>query len=1133
MKSLNFLLLFFISSIAFAQDTLVVQTFTWDSTSRAEVFDFPDNPGETYRKILMKYNMRCHDAAVGNGAVGCREWDYHCNTIITDSTRVDSVKATHPTHVISNYDEDTYDYSLSPTYNYTEYLQYEVNFPSGQTGEEFTFNDDQDLTYDLGASDGNIRMQTLISADRLLASGITAGPIEGLKLFAEGNSSVPFLRVRMKTLDNNLSMLNSEEPILDDLSQHYFLSTEVVDGENHLKFYQPFEWDGSSSILIDLSYTSETPVNLKLASGIQAASSTIISDNSEGYVNFTGSDQFEVDPSAFEQVDSIITISFWARGAASLPANTFAFEGVNANNVRQASVHLPWSDANVYWDCGNDGSGYDRVSKGSFTTEFRDVWTHWAFVKNAKLGVMAIYQNGEQWVYETGKFKIMDIERFVLGTSNNNTTGYLGDIDELRIWNTDLDRQTIADLMHTPLSVNHPYHSALVADFDMDEFSGNMISSEISNAIATSPSSVNWRKYRGKDKRESFHITDLNPKISLVQGDFSQDIIEHIVLDSTLNATNRIISYTIIDNNLVPVDTIFYYPGGQTQVFDEDGELIRLIDANMDGQIEISNLNYFNKWPGRVEILSFITPYGNGLDLGPEGKTFTIDVTDYAPILKGKKRMSIEGVGRNQEELDIKFLFIKGVPHAHINELTQIWPVAPASQLWSGSTSFAIEEDRFYEPRNIMIPADAGYVKLKSAITGHGSSGEFDQKTHYMNINGGFEEAIYSVWKECADNPVYPQGGTWIFDRAGWCPGMATDVNEFEIAPFLNLGEMNEFDYGITTTPGGSQDYRVNNQMVIYAPANFNVDAELYDIINPSKKTEYARRNPSCNNPAFIVRNTGTEVINTLSIEYGLEGGQKKSYDWSGNIRYLESKEIELSVLDHHFWESSTGDFYIEILSVNGEADEYADNNKMTSEYSAPFTSAKALKLDLRTDNKPSDTRVKVFNSAGDEVLSFFGLGANQTYSWDLDLPGGCYTMQVQDFGDDGLDFWFFPANGLGWIRLTEDNLPAVSFDPDFGGDLYFDFIINGTTGAEENLIPQSLAIHPNPVSDELQISWFTQSSIEGTVQVIDHTGKLITQTKLISREGFSLNTSDLIAGMYYLRIISEAGEQHRKFVKI
>ncbi|MEZ4985339.1 MAG: hypothetical protein R2795_09935 [Saprospiraceae bacterium] len=68
----------------------------WQDDVRSGYFTFPANEGQTYEKILMRYNMRCHDAAIGSGNVGCREWDYSCNTFITDPTRVDSARDTPP-----------------------------------------------------------------------------------------------------------------------------------------------------------------------------------------------------------------------------------------------------------------------------------------------------------------------------------------------------------------------------------------------------------------------------------------------------------------------------------------------------------------------------------------------------------------------------------------------------------------------------------------------------------------------------------------------------------------------------------------------------------------------------------------------------------------------------------------------------------------------------------------------------------------------------------------------------------------------------------------------------------------------------------------------------------------------------
>ena len=89
-----------------SQDIIAVQALTWDSTTRSMMVPFPDIPTDQIEKIEMVYNMRCHDAAVGSGNVGCREWDYSCNTFITDSSRVDSFISYHPDYYIPNYSEE-------------------------------------------------------------------------------------------------------------------------------------------------------------------------------------------------------------------------------------------------------------------------------------------------------------------------------------------------------------------------------------------------------------------------------------------------------------------------------------------------------------------------------------------------------------------------------------------------------------------------------------------------------------------------------------------------------------------------------------------------------------------------------------------------------------------------------------------------------------------------------------------------------------------------------------------------------------------------------------------------------------------------------------------------------------------
>ena len=102
----------------YAQDTTIIQTLQWEDNFRAQYYDFPDN-NQSYRKILMYYNMRCPDAAInpGDNSQGCGEWDYSCNTFITDSTRVDSSKASHPSHLITNFSGDLFNYTTQEKTN--------------------------------------------------------------------------------------------------------------------------------------------------------------------------------------------------------------------------------------------------------------------------------------------------------------------------------------------------------------------------------------------------------------------------------------------------------------------------------------------------------------------------------------------------------------------------------------------------------------------------------------------------------------------------------------------------------------------------------------------------------------------------------------------------------------------------------------------------------------------------------------------------------------------------------------------------------------------------------------------------------------------------------------------------------
>jgi hypothetical protein len=87
----------------------------------------------------------------------------------------------------------------------------------------------------------------------------------------------------------------------------------------------------------------------------------------------------------------------------------------------------------------------------------------------------------------------------------------------------------------------------------------------------------------------------------------------------------------------------------------------------------------------------------------------------------------------------------------------------------------ALPVDGQVEPVTVAIPAGASRVELRSIITGHGQGNaencaEFCQLAHGYLV--GTAAVQRTVWRDdCADNPIDDQQGTWMYPRAGWCPG--------------------------------------------------------------------------------------------------------------------------------------------------------------------------------------------------------------------------------------------------------------------------------------------------------------------------------------------------------------------------
>jgi hypothetical protein len=540
----------------------------------------------------------------------------------------------------------------------------------------------------------------------------------------------------------------------------------------------------------------------------------------------------------------------------------------------------------------------------------------------------------------------------------------------------------------------------------------------------------------------------------------------------------------------------------------------------------------YDKWPQKFELMSFVTPYGLGLDLGKTGKMWEFDVTDYLPIIKGWKRLSMER-GAGQEEFDLKFLFIKGTPARNVIDMQQIWPMTEEAYQ-------TIQAETRYEPREVWLNAAAKGFKLRSYITGHGQgwpNGEFQPQTHYLSVNGKMYER--EVLKECSGDPLYPQGGTWPANRAGWCPGMATDLAEYEITGTVTPGDSAGIDYGVEGGVGDSR-YDPSTQLVSYGAPNFALNPSIVRTLRPSERIEFARINPACDQPIVMIKNNGSQPLTSLTFEYYTEGGPHRVYPWSGNLKFLDTLSVTLPVDSIGFWVAPTGNFHVDISQPNGATDGYDADNHYTSIYKQPPQYNGIVVLTFRTNNHPEDNYYEITDRSGNTIRSMSDFSENTIYYDSLVLATGCYTMVLHDDGENGLYYWADTSQHNGaYLRFrqnTRTGKTLYTVQNDFGKFVQYDFSIKqaASSGVSDRVSYQRLSLYPNPASNILRVSLEGYPSQSITLEIVDERGTLLRREQRVSGSIGSMDApvdvSFLPRGSYFLRITTKDGATTQPF---
>lgn len=538
--------------------------------------------------------------------------------------------------------------------------------------------------------------------------------------------------------------------------------------------------------------------------------------------------------------------------------------------------------------------------------------------------------------------------------------------------------------------------------------------------------------------------------------------------------------------------------------------------------------------PDVFELGRFITPYGGYMANGGQGfnnnwqHTLIYDVTDFEQLLRDSVEIIAFYSGWSSGfSATVKFVMIEGTPTRDVIKFENLY-----RGTWNSDNPDTFEV-KATPPLSIPINSETDYLRAKITPSGHGfinaqNCAEFCERNYYLKTDNEIR-FTQSMWRDdCGLNPIYPQAGTWLYDRANWCPGGKAFAYNHELTPFFIAGQnLNidlDFEIYPLTVPSGETppNYILDAQLFQYGSANFTLDAEITQIISPSTKDDFSRKNPICGKPIIEIANNGTSTLNSLTITYGVKGDNKQTFNWTGNLPFLTSEIIELDIIEN--WNNETSVFEVLISAPNGMIDEYEDNNYMKSTFDTVPLYPNKFVIETVTNAQPNDNEWRIFNSEGNEIYFNEMYGVYNSFSDTIILEKGCYEFLLTDLSKNGL---YFPFNndgaGLIAFRSAESKQQIhKDFTANFGTEIRHQFRVGeNTLQVNKTLNQPQIKIHPNPASNELFID-FTPTNNETYCTIFNVLGELVYSKQLPINKKSHLNINHLQNGTYIVVINSK-----------
>ena len=287
---------------------------------------------------------------------------------------------------------------------------------------------------------------------------------------------------------------------------------------------------------------------------------------------------------------------------------------------------------------------------------------------------------------------------------------------------------------------------------------------------------------------------------------------------------------------------------------------------------------------------------------------------------------------------------------------------------------------------------------------------------------------------------------------------------------------------------------------------------------------------PNQTSQKTTIYNRGTNNLTSSTFTYSINGGINTTYNWTGNLATNAFSTFDVTINS-----SVNGTINATITKANGKTDQRITNNTASGTFVLPVAPTNYTVNDfvfrLQQDEFGSETSWSLKDDSG-SILYSGGPYLDETtlppliiQNWRL-ANNHCYVFTINDIGGDGICCDY----GVGYYDIkTSDGVIVVS-GASFATTESKTFSIN----LDEIAVSESndFYIYPNPVKELLNIKTPSNSGFINSYKISNVLGQIIQTKTLFTENEFSINTTSLSRGVYFIAI--EKGEKRKtlQFIK-